>query len=80
MSEDILFLFFDRYNKFEERNDKSSIKVLAIIMGVTLLFAFVGQMAIIYDFVPNFGRHIGVEDYRYTYKYYQRARELAFWY
>ena len=76
----ILFLFFDRYNKFEERNDKSSIKVLAIIMGVTLLFAFVGQMAIIYDFVPNFGRHIGVEDYRYTYKYYQRARELAFWY
>ena len=49
-------------------------------MGATLLLAFVGQMAIIYDFVPNFGRHVGIVNYEYTYKYYQRARELAFWY
>ena len=76
----VLFIFFDRYNNFKDKNDKSAIKVLSIIMGATLLFAFVGQMAIIYDFVPNFGRHVGVVNYEYTYKYYQRARELAFWY
>lgn len=76
----ILFIFFDKYEMFASKNDLSSVKVLSIIIGVTLLFAFVGQMAIIYDFVPNFGRHIGVEDYRFTYKYYERARELAFWY
>ena len=59
----ILFIFFDKYEMFASKNDFSSVKVLSIIIGVTLLFAFVGQMAIIYDFVPNFGRHIGVEDY-----------------
>ena len=62
------------------KQDKRRCNSILLYGYFTLLFAFVGQMAIIYDFVPNFGRHIGVEDYRYTYKYYQRARELAFWY
>lgn len=75
-----LFLFYHFYMKRENEKDKSSIQFYAILFGVTILCAFVGQMAIIYDFVPNLGRHIGYEDFRYTYKYYRIARELSFWY
>ncbi len=75
-----LFLFFKFYEKQESNENRFAIKTYAIIIGVTMLCAFVGQMAIIYDFVPNLGRHIGVEDFRFTYKYYRIAKELSFWY
>lgn len=74
-----LFMFFYYFNQKQEADDHVSMKYYAIIFGVTLLFSFVGQMAIVYDFVPNLGRHIGSEDFRFTYKYYRIAKELAFW-
>ena len=76
----ILMLFFKYYENKQINNDLTGIKLCAIIIVVTMLLSFMGQMAIIYDFVPNLGRHIGYEDYRYTYKYYRKARELAFWF
>ena len=75
-----LFVFFDFYEKCEKRNDKSAVLMISIVFAITLATSFIGQMAMVYDYIPNFGRHIGYVDYEYTYKYFKRARELSFWY
>ena len=54
--------------------------MISIVFAITLATSFIGQMAMVYDYIPNFGRHIGYVDYEYTYKYFKRARELSFWY
>lgn len=74
----VLMLFFKLYQK--NASDDFRQKTYATVFGVTALLAFVGAMAVINSYVPNFGRHIGCVDYSYTHKYYRIARELSFWY